>query len=342
MIKNKNLLFLVFTFAFCIRGFGQNDKFQYDTSYVESTHEAFAIRLFTSQKYTRLVQNTPDQDRTFVLKPNTGLKMGVGASYQRLTINVSFPVGFLYPDKQKNWPFNLDLHSHIYAPRIIIDFFGQFYGGYKIKADDLENSDADYLREDMRLSSMGMNMNYLFFGDKISLGAAFNQTAIQKRSAFSPFIGFEIYGGKIRGDSLLLPKSQVPDAANFDKAGYFQAGPSAGLAGSLVFGKGFFLTGTASANLSGGYSKWKNGEEFKKWGVVPTYYLRAFVGYNGKRFSINGNYVYKNLNLVEGEAYDQAINTGNYRVILMYKLYPRDKFKKGFNKINPLSVLFND
>lgn len=342
MIKNRILLFLVFTSAFCIDGFSQNEKFQYDSNYVETNHDLFGLRLFTSQKYTRLVLNVPEQDRALVLKPNTGLKMGVGFNYQRLTINVSFPVGFLYRDKQENWPINLDLQSHVYAPKIIVDFFGQFYGGYKIHAEDLESSDKDYLREDMRLMSLGLNMNYLFFGEKLSLGAAFNQATIQKRSAFSPFIGFEVYGGNMKGDSLLLPGSQVPDAVNFDKASYFQAGPNAGLAGTLVFGKGFFLTGAASANVSGGYSKFRNGEEFKKWGVVPTYYLRAFAGYNGKRISISGNYVYKNLNLIEVDNYQQAVNTGNYRINFVYKFNPGDKFKKGFNKVNPVRIVIKD
>ncbi|MEB2782746.1 DUF4421 domain-containing protein [Algoriphagus sp. C2-6-M1] len=342
MIKNKILLFLGFTCAFCVPSFAQNEKLPYDSNYVETNHEVFGFRLYTSQKYTRLVLNVPDQDRAFVMRPNTGLKMGVGFSYQRLTINVSFPVGFLYREKQQSWPFNLDLNSHIYAPKVIVDLFGQFYGGYKILAEDLANSDEDYLREDMRLVSMGVNVNYLFFGEKLSLGASFNQTATQKRSAFSPFVGFELYGGNMRGDSLLLPESQVLDASNFDRAGYFQAGPNAGLAGTLVFGRGFFVTGTASANLSGGYSKWRNGEEFKKWGVVPTYYLRAFAGYNGKRFSINGNYVYKNLNLIKGDAFDQAVNTGNFRINLVYKFNPGHKFKKGFNKVNPIRIVFKD
>jgi hypothetical protein len=322
--------------------FGQNPKFQYDSTYVETTHELFVTRLFLSQKYTSLVANVPETKEKYIMTPNTGLKMGLGFNYQRLTINVSFPVAFLYPDKEQNWPGSLDLQSHIYAPKITIDFFGQFYNGYKIEPENRVDSEEKYLREDMRLISLGLNVNYLFFGDKLSLAAAWNQSSIQKKSAYSPFIGFEGYGGNMSGDSLLLPSSASADPINFDRSSYFMAGPNAGIAGTLVFMKGFFLTGAASANINGGYSKWRNEQETVKWGIAPSYYLRGFFGYNGPRFSVNTSYTYKNLNLIKTSTYDQAVNTGNFRVNIIYKIFTGNNFKNGFNKVNPIRILIKD
>ncbi|WP_057939996.1 DUF4421 domain-containing protein [Algoriphagus resistens] len=311
----------------------------YDSSYVKTEPDKFGIRFYLSKKYTDLSVQVPDLDSPYRFIPNSGLNMGLGFTYQNLSINIAVPVGFLNPDRQKDWPFSLDLQSHIYAPKVIVDFFGQFYGGYRIKAEDLNGFDEDYLREDMRLALVGVNFNYLFFGERLSLAAAFTQADIQKKSAFSPFVGFEVYGGKIKGDSLLLPKMAISESMNFQEAGYFQAGPNAGMAGTLVFGKGFFLTGVAAVNLSGGYSKWENETQTKQWGVVPTYYLRGFAGYNNEKFSFNFNYVYKNLNLIKAGPFDQAVNTGNYRFNLIYKITPGRKFKKRFNKVNPLSIL---
>ncbi|PZX50510.1 DUF4421 domain-containing protein [Algoriphagus chordae] len=341
MTRTKVCL-VFFTLFFTQYAFGQNPNFQYDSSYVETTHELFVSRLFFSKKYTQITSKSLGGREKYTLVPNTGLKMGLGFNYQRLTVNVSFPVRFLYPDKEDDWPGNLDLQSHIYAPKVTIDFFGQFYNGYKIMAEDRKYSDEDYLRKDVRQISLGLNFNYLFFGDKLSMAAAHNQSSIQKKSAYSPFIGFEAYGGNMRGDSLLLPSNPITDAINFDKASYFMVGPNAGMAGTLVFWKGFFVTGAASVNLSGGYTKWRNVEEFKKWGVSPTYYLRGFLGYNGARFSINTSYVYKNLNLIKGGPYDQAVNTGNYRINLVYKIFPGKKFKNGFNKVNPIRIAIKD
>src|SRR5690606_37522946 len=154
---------------------------------------------------------------------------------------------------------------------------------------------------------IGLNANYLFWGEKLSLSAAFNQVAIQKKSAFSPFVGIEGYGGGMKGDSLLLPTTENVEAINFRESKYLQLGPNVGFAGTLVFGKGFFLTGAASVNYSVGFAEWTNGQKsYRDWGGVPTYLLRGFLGYNDKKFSLNVNYVYKNLNLVKPEPFDQA------------------------------------
>ena len=341
MIRGKVFISLI-VFLFCNQAFSQNPKFQYDSNYVENSRDVISSRLFFSRKYTRLVAHANDSDERYTLIPNTGLKMGIGFTYQDLTINASFPMRFLYPDRESNWPGNLDLQSHIYAPKIIVDFFGQFYNGYKIKAENRTYSEEDYLRKDLRQITLGLNMNYLFFGDKMSIAAAWNQSSIQKKSAYSPFIGFEGYGGNMRGDSLLLPSSPETELINFDRASYFMAGPNAGLAGTLVFWKSFYLTGVASANLSLGYTKWRNEEEYKKWGVAPTYYLRGFFGYNGPRFAITTSYILKNLNLIKGGPYHQAVNTGDYRINFIYKIYAGKSFKKKFNKINPVRILIKD
>ncbi|MEP0713402.1 DUF4421 domain-containing protein [Algoriphagus sp.] len=322
--------------------FAQRTKFQYDSSYVESSRDIIASRMFFTRKYTRLVANTPRFNEKLVLKPNTGLKMGLGFTYQDLTINASFPVSFLYPDKIGDWNGNLDLHSHIYAPKVIVDFFGQFYNGYKIDAEDRPNSDEDYLRKDLRQISLGLNLNYLFFGEKLSIAAAWNQSSIQKKSAYSPFVGIEGYGGNMRGDSLLLPTTPDTQGINFDKASYFMVGPNAGMAGTLVFWENFYLTGLAAVNLSIGYTKWRNVEEQKSWGVAPTFYLRGFFGYNGPRFAITTSYIYKNLNLIDVDQYDQAVNTGDYRINFIYKIYAGKSFKKNFNKVNPVRIIIKE
>lgn len=320
--------------------FGQEKHSGYDSSYVERASKKMLFRFYTSQKYTDLVVNVPGMEQGYRYKPNSGLNLGLGFTYQGVTINVAGPFEFMNPNRYKKWPKYLDLQAHTYPKNFIIDFLGQFYKGYSIDPDFLQNSSEPYPREDMQLITVGLNVNYLFFGEKLSLQASFTQEDIQKRSAFSPFIGFEAYGGSIKGDSLLLPSSeQLEERYNFGESRYFQGGPNAGLAGTLVFGGGFFLTGVASANLSLGFSEWENLEKTKSWGVIPTYYLRGFFGYNNHRFSINANYVYKQSDLVKVADYNNSINTGNYRINLIYKINTSDKFDRGFRKINLLSIL---
>lgn len=318
----------------------QDKKPNLDTVYIETTNHLFAARLYLTHKYTDLLVRVPGENRKYLFEPNSGLNLGLGFTYQTFTLNVSMPFGFLNPDSQKNWPFYLDLQVHAYPQKWIFDLYAQFYRGYTIDPQYLENADERYLREDMKMNSVGVNVNYLFGGERLSLAAAFSQAGIQKKSAFSPFVGLEGYVGSAKADSLFLPTSEDVANVNFKQSNYLQFGPNAGLAGTLVFGKGFFLTGVASVNYSVGFSEYhRSGESFKKWGGVPTYLLRGFLGYNDRRFSVNVNYVYKNLNLVVNEPFDQAVNTGNIRLNIIYRFEVSKKFSQWFYKINPMRII---
>ncbi len=337
MPVNKNLILILFLLLpFTARS--QSGKTVFDSNYVEPHPELVNLRLYLSNKFTNFNINIADQDRKYVYRPNSGLNLGLGFTYQNVSLNLAFPVEFLNPGRRKDWPAYLDLQSHIYLPRMIIDLFGQFYRGYSVSDQFLINQRTDYLREDMKLNSLGFNFNYLFNGEQISLAASMNQAAIQKKSAYSPFLGFELYGGSVKGDSLLLPTVENLDLLNFAQSRYFQFGPNAGAAATLVFGKGFFVTVVGSLNLSVGYNEWENSTVSRKWGLVPTYFARTFFGYNDRRFSINANAVYKNLNLIESGLYDQAVNTGNIRFNIIYKLAAGPKLERGFNKVNPLRL----
>jgi hypothetical protein len=341
MPKFQKIFFsIIFGLAFTFQVHAQNESNKFDTNYIEAHPEIMGIRLYVSHKYTDLKINKISAQGSYRFKPNSGLNMGLGFTYQKFTLNVAVPFGFLNPNRYPDWPKYWDLQVHGYPQKWIIDFLGQFYTGYSIDSKYLENSNDRYPREDMKLVTIGLNINYLIFGEKLSLEASFNQSQIQKKSAFSPFVGFEAYGGSVKGDSLLLPSTAILDELiNFQESRYFQAGPNAGFAGTIVFGGGFFLTGVASANLSAGFSEWQNQEEHKKWGVVPTYFLRGFFGYNNRKFSINANYVYKNSNLVKVDDFNNSINTGNYRVNLIYKIRVSEKFERSFRKINPMRIL---
>lgn len=317
----------------------ENDNSDTDTSYIEHQHQKLNIRFFISRKYTNFIVKNGPRDHLYRFEPNSGLNLGVGVTYQKFTLNLAVPFGFLNQDRIKDWPRHLDLQAHLYPRKWIFDFFGQFYQGYKLDDSYLEGVSENYLRQDIRLMLLGVNANFLFKGEQISLMAAFNQSSIQKKSGFSPFVGFEAYGGIVEGDSLILPASENVELLNFKQTNFFQFGPNAGLAGSLVFGNGFFFTAVGSANLSFGFSDFENTERFKKWGVVPTYFIRGFFGYNGDHFSLNANYVWKNLNLVPNGAFDQALNTGNFRVNFIYKITPSDKFKTKYNKVNPSRII---
>ncbi|OOG78699.1 DUF4421 domain-containing protein [Algoriphagus sp. A40] len=304
-----------------------------DTAYIKDTPEKMILRAYFSRKYTEINYG----DQIGVYEPNTGLNLGVGVTFQKFTLNIGVPVSFLNPDRKEEWPSFLDLQSHIYPNSWIIDLFGQFYNGYYIK--DFNNPGEDYLRKDIRVVKLGASASYLFNGEKLSFEAAFHQSAIQKRSAFSPMVGFEAYRVRISGDSLILPESDGPILGNYSRGDFWQVGPNAGFAGTLVIGKGFFITGAASGNLGLGISKADQDKETKNVELMPGYFLRGFAGYNGDRISINVSYVYKQLDLTKQQDISHSVNTGNYRLNLIYKINPGPKLTKTYTKFNPLQII---
>ncbi|WP_111671288.1 DUF4421 domain-containing protein [Algoriphagus litoralis] len=326
----KRFLFLPLFFIFFGNAMTQTKGI--DTAYIKESPQTMALRMYVSRKYTEL--NYGDQVGRY--EPNSGLNFGFGVSFQKFTLNLAVPLSFLNPNREKDWPGFLDLQSHIYPNKWIIDAFGQFYLGYYIR--DFQNTGEDYFRRDVRVVKLGASVNYLFNGDKLSFEAAFHQTAIQKKSAFSPMVGFEAYRVRISGDSLIIP-NELMIPGNYSRADFYQVGPSAGLAGTLVFGKGFFLTGAASGNLGLGFSKAEQDKDTRRVELMTGYFLRGFAGYNGERFSINGSYLHKQLNLAKQIDIAQSANTGNYRINFIYKINPGPKFTKTYTKLNPKNIL---
>jgi hypothetical protein len=307
-----------------------------DSSYIDYKEEEMVTRIYLSKKFTDF--KIPEKKLRY--RPNSGLNMGLGFTFQRLTLNIGFPPSFLNPNRQKDFPRFLDLQGHFYPVNWMVDFFGQFYTGYKIP--DFQGSGKAYLRPDIGLFKAGFHVNHIFFGERISINAAMHQSEIQKKSAFSPLVGFEVYRARISGDSLIIPQELNP-VFNYSEADFLHLGPNAGFLGTVVFGKGFFATGAFSGNLGLGNS-WLEGADGKKegdWGVILGYHFRGYVGYNGPKFGFNVNYVYKNLNLNPIRELEQSADTGNYRFNLVYKIRPGKKLSKAFDKLSPTRILRN-
>lgn len=326
------LLFGLMVFlAFSLKTHAQS---KVDSTYIDYDEEVMVTRFYFSRKFTDF--KIPEKEVRY--RPNSGLNTGIGFTYQRLTLNIAYPLLFINPNREKDFPSFFDLQGHFYPVNWMVDFFGQFYSGYKIP--DWKGSGTSYLRPDIGLLKVGAHVNYVFFGDRISINAAMHQSEIQKKSAFSPLVGFEIYRARVSGDSLIIPQELTPDF-NYSRADFLHLGPNLGFLGTVVFGKGFFATGAFSGNVGAG-SSWLeggNGRKESDWSILLGYHFRGYIGYNGPKFGFNINYVYKNLNLNPIRQLEQSADTGNYRLNFVYKIRPGKKFAKTFGKFNPARII---
>lgn len=304
---------------------------QEDSSYYISYKKKLTTRLYTSRKYTSLVIVDNLDDTRIRFEPNSTLNLGVGATYNDFTLNLAYGFRFMNPIDVKGRTRYLDLQAHIYPKNWVIDLFGQFYGGFFLKSIDGENLPSEEIKvyPDLSLRKFGANVQYLFNGDKISLKAAFLQSAWQKKSAGSFLAGFEGYVGWANNDGILFPPIiQGPPSREFQNLGFVQFGPNVGYVHTLVFWRHFFITGMASANLGIGnsYLDYEN-NRVNNWGIVSNAFFRGFVGYNGPIWSINANYVHNNVRRPSINDFSGNMMTGNYRINFVYRFDVGPKLK---------------
>ncbi|MBR9774847.1 MAG: DUF4421 domain-containing protein [Cytophagales bacterium] len=304
-------------------------------AYYQTYPDQLVLRTYMSRKYTGLGLRI--EDVHYWYRPNSTLNMGVGATFEGLTLNLAYGFGFLNPDKSRGETKYLDLQAHAYPKDWVIDFFGQFYNGYY-----LERGSSIEIRNDLRifpgmkLRKLGASVQYLFNGDKFSYRAAFLQNEWQKISSGSFLAGVEMYGGQVRNAEGILPSEA--NAINFDQIKYFEIGPNLGYAYSWVFKKHFFITLSAATSLALGrtYLNFEDGHNQSNWSVRPNYFLRGFTGYNSDKWSVNVNYVYNQVNLVPVNDYLINLGTGNYRLNVIYRISPRGGLSKKLNWVSRL------
>jgi hypothetical protein len=311
-----------------------------DSLYYRDYPQMLTTRVYTSRKYTSLSVNNPNFGQRLSYIPTSTLNLGLGATYQDLTLNLAYGFGFMNPQREILETKYLDLQAHLYPQKFVIDLFGQFYNGYYLELPSSLSFDR-FVFPDMRVRKFGGNFQYLFNGEKVSLKAAFQQSAWQQRSAGSFLAGFEFYAGSVQNPFPLLPEGVYSGPfSEFNRIGYFQFGPNLGYVYTLVFLKRFFITGMASGNLSLGSQRLQDvANDQTNWGLSSNVFLRGFVGYNSERWSVNANYVSNHVQLVKNTDFSNGLSTGNYRINFVYRFDVGPKLKSFLDQIHPMRFL---
>jgi hypothetical protein len=316
------------------------DEVEESTPYYETFPDLLPTRFFFSQKYTAVRIRDRAENHTFTYFPNTTLNMGIGTTYKLFTLNLAFGFGFLNPDIGQGDTRWLDLQAHAYPKSMVIDLFGQFYQGYHLlpAGKAAPAGESFYVRPNMVVNKIGASVQHLFNSEKFSYRAAFLQSEIQRKSAGTFLLGFEMYGGRVVDDSSLVPSVLLQDESrNFRNMEFMDFGPNLGYAYTLIIWRYFFITASASTNLAFGYTKLESDQRRNtEWGFTPNYFLRGFIGYNTERWSVNTNYVHNGVRLARNQDFNNAIMTGNYRINFVYRFNrgPRiNKYLKKFDSI---------
>ncbi len=312
----------------------------FDTSYYRSYDRRLTTRLYLSQKYTRLELTAPKGVSNARYRPNTTLNLGIGATFRSLTLNLAYGFPFLNPDQGKGKTSYLDLQTHLYGRKWIIDGFGQFYKGYFLHPKGLSAGSPDlyYLRPDLRVNLFGGAAYHAFNWRKFSYRAPLIQNEWQKKSAGSFLLGGEFDYAKTWGDRPLVPdslRSQYQNAS-VTQVKIFEFGPGAGYAYTLVIKQHFFATAGVTGNLNLGFTREFSGAtKVDRWGIAPNLLYRAVIGYNSPLWTANISLVNSTV-LARGvnPSYDYMLRVGNVRLTVAHRFKAGKKLRLFSRKID--------
>jgi hypothetical protein len=314
-----------------LEGLAQNRiRLGADSVYVKTFPEKLTGRLYLSQKYTSFVLSTPAKPVSSLrFRPNSSLDLGIGASFRALTLNLSYGLSFLNQNNGKGKTKDIDLQTHIYMRKWVLDGFGQFYKGYYLAPQGKASTNPDqyYQRPDLGVYLLGGSIRRVFNFRRFSFRAALVQNEWQKKSSGTWLAGLQLYYGIIRADSALVPGVLQPAFSQEEvrRMRFLKLGPGAGYAYTYVYHEHWFATASLTANLNATFSK----ETFDSGkltysNVRPDLLFRVVAGYNSNLWSATLGWINGSVSVMT-PIYKYTIHTGNYRFTIArrFKTHPR-------------------
>lgn len=286
------------------------------TAYYQTYNNHITGRTFISNKFTSF--RLRSDNYSYFYRPITSYNLGLGFTYEWLTLNFGYGFDFLNPHRDKKDTRSIDLQFHPYGRKLAIDVLGQFYRGYKL------NSPEEIIRKDVRVTVVGATVQYIFNHDRFSYRAAFLQSEWQKRSAGSWLAGVEFYTGRIRADSSMVPGANVPLEEKLRSSSFVELGPNVGYAYTYVYREHFFVTGSASVSFDLGFNTTISAVNKEKGsGFSPNTLFKFFGGYNSSKWAVTAIYLYNSQHLVSNlQNQVLSLHSGNFRIHFAYRFKP--------------------
>src|SRR3954447_17114841 len=227
----------------------------HDTTYYVTYPGILVGRLYFSKKYSSFTLPAPDNGQDIEYKPNSLLTMGLGATYNHLTLNLSYGFNFLNNNSDnKGKTKSLDLQAHLYPHKWALDILAVQHKGLYIQKEGYaaDNNNSYYYRPDTKQLFIGFFGYRVLNPERFSFNAAMTQTEWQKKSAGSLLLGGLAYYGQIKGDSSLVPakiEEVFPQAAGINNINFIGVGIGGGYAYTLVVAKHFYISASTIANI---------------------------------------------------------------------------------------------
>ena len=164
-----------------------------DTTYIQPYPQEIWIRAYTPTKMLILTQGKE------AYSPNYPFSLGVGIGLRKiLGLNVLYAQNLFRLKNETNLKTrSIDIQTHKYGKRILIDAYYQDYTGFYI-----DKGKGDYtLFPTLSTQQIGVESTYVWRANKFSARATFEQNERQVKSAGSLLFGSGFYWHHIEPDA---------------------------------------------------------------------------------------------------------------------------------------------
>src|SRR5580765_6392392 len=106
----------------------------HDTTYYVTYPGTLVGRFYFSKKYTSLTLPAPNNGQDIGYRPNTLLTMGLGATYNNLTLNLSYGFEFLNKSNDdKGKTKSIDMQAHFFPHKWALDLLAIWHKGLSLE-----------------------------------------------------------------------------------------------------------------------------------------------------------------------------------------------------------------
>lgn len=290
---------------------------RYDTNYVSIYKDELTTRVFLSHKQNSYNLSESLYSQWLQYRTSGQYQIGIGYTYSFLTLNLAIELPFVYKDSEKYGDsryLNMDVRTDF--RNMMVNIYLQWTRGYYLSNyndfPDLAGAYTGFpVRNDIRTSIIGINIQHLFKSERYSHKASFLQNQFQKRSAGSPVLGFEAYWMLGMADSIIIPSSldrfNFAGGVDFNQADIISAGLNAGYSHTFVIRERLYLSLSSAWGIAAGTCILNNTatSELNRSGLTMgvTNHNQVSMGYNRNsfytgisltNFNIHQNFSFKN------------------------------------------------
>lgn len=282
-----------------------------ESAYYTNYPNAIILKPFISYTSMDLSIESTESDDRLEFRPNSFANLGISFSWWIFGFSLSSQLkDSIKNPEQYGESTYFDFQFNYYSKYFGGDFNLAYYKGYYIENSTaaLEGRELDpkkIILPDLEAAVLGFNLYYIFNPERVSLAAAFDQTAKQNRSGGSFMLMLSYAQIALVNSGPIIPESQQElygDLGDFSKGAFITLALLPGYVYSFVW-RNYFFTPVIFVGLglqAQGFESPSQTDSVDAGAIALKMNIRLSFGYNADRF-FSGISLIDDLNSIENK-----------------------------------------